>query len=86
MVILLVIISVLINTCTAQNYQITPINSSSGLYYEKIGQVLLTNNKWEFVTAIDYKGYLLFYRYIEDQAAKLRQFCDEIKTDYCEQR
>lgn len=83
---LFLIAAVLINTCTAQNYKITPINSSSGLYYEKIGQVLLTNNKWEFVTAIDYKGYLLFYRYVEDQAAKLRQFCDKINTNYCEQR
>ncbi|CAH1159664.1 unnamed protein product [Phaedon cochleariae] len=72
--------------CLGEDYSITQITSSSGLYYEKIGDVLLSNNNWEFVTSVDYDGYLVFYEYLHTQAQELHKFCQEYKSQYCEER
>ncbi|KAG5886621.1 hypothetical protein JTB14_013069 [Gonioctena quinquepunctata] len=71
---------------SAQEFRVSPLNASSGLYYEKIGEVLLSNNNWEFVTSVDYAGYLLFYQYLQIQAEKLHEFCMEYKSNHCEER
>ncbi|XP_023022057.2 uncharacterized protein isoform X2 [Leptinotarsa decemlineata] len=76
----------LIEGSASQEFNITPITTSSGLYYEKIGDVLLSNSNWEFVTSVDYGGYLLFYQYLQNQAEKLHGFCQEYQSKYCEER
>lgn len=86
MVIRLMMLTFLSTVCNGEDYINTPFNSSSGLYYEKIGKVLLSNSNWQFVTSIDYKGYLLFYEYLKQQSLKLEEFCRRQENNYCQER
>ncbi|KAJ8967866.1 hypothetical protein NQ314_002602 [Rhamnusium bicolor] len=61
-----------------EEYTVTPITTSSGLYYEKVGEVLLSNNNWQFVTSIDYEGYLLFYEYLFPTSERNRGILQDI--------
>ncbi|CAH1159666.1 unnamed protein product [Phaedon cochleariae] len=80
-----ILLSSITRGSSGENYSITKITSSSGLYYEKIGDVLLSNNNnWEFVTSVDYKGYLMFYEYLHTQAQKLDVLCQE--SYHCDER
>lgn len=83
----IVFLVVALKTVTSQqDFTITPVNSSAGLYYEKIGKVLLSNNNWEFVTSINYRGYITFYQYIQEQGQKLQEFCNVYKIENCKDR
>lgn len=86
MIIRLMMLTFLSTVCNGEDYINTPFKSSSGLYYEKIGKVLLSNSNWQFVTSIDYKGYLLFYEYLKQQSLKLEEFCRRQKNNYCQER
>lgn len=79
-------LSALLSVCNGEDYINRPINSSSGLYYEKVGKVLLSNKNWQFVTSVDYKGYLLFYEYLKQQSSKLEDFCNRQENNYCHER
>ncbi|KAJ8967065.1 hypothetical protein NQ314_003119 [Rhamnusium bicolor] len=76
----------LVANSACEEYTVTPITTSSGLYYEKVGEVLLSNNNWQFVTSIDYEGYLLFYEYLFQQANAIGEFCKTLSLKECDDR
>ncbi|XP_018571612.1 uncharacterized protein LOC108911222 [Anoplophora glabripennis] len=82
----LFLVCFLFSKSICQDYTVTPITTSSGLYYEKIGEVLLSNSNWQFVTSVDYTGYLLFYKYLLQQAKEIETFCETLQSPICRER
>lgn len=82
----LFLVPIFLTGAACQNYSVTPITTSSGLYYEKIGEVLLSNSNWQFVTSVDYEAYLLFYEYLFQKAEEIHTFCQTFNLSTCFER
>jgi len=59
---------------------ITPIESSTGLYFDEIGNILFYPTQWKIVSYVDIKPIQRLWRQVKTHQSQIATYCEKFKN------